>query len=85
MKRNKTSMKFLDTAFVSIMLISIAVAFASSMTQIQKKDSVLSTKTVKVKVGTQDVNKTIKRVEVKPGNRKVATNQKVSTRGISPL
>jgi hypothetical protein len=48
MKRNKTSMKFLDTAFVSIMLISIAVAFASSMTQIQKKDSVLSTKTVKL-------------------------------------
>jgi hypothetical protein len=69
MKKNKTSRKFLATAMAAIMVILIFVALTPSTAQTQPMDPILSTKTVEVKPGTQDVDKSIKEVEVKQGTK----------------
>ena len=69
MEKNKTSRKFLTTALVAIMLISIVVAFASSTERTELTDTTGSTKTVEVRQGTVDVDKSIKNVTVKQGTK----------------
>jgi hypothetical protein len=71
MKKNKTNRKFLATALVVIMLISICAAFAHSTAQTQPTDSVLSTKTIGDKEGTKDAYQPIKEVEVRPSKQDV--------------
>ncbi|MGB7001173.1 MAG: hypothetical protein WBE22_04055, partial [Halobacteriota archaeon] len=77
MEKNKTSRKFLATALVAIMVISILVTFASSTELTQLTDTTRSTKTVEVRQGTVDVDKyvnvdkSVKNVTVKQGTKDV--------------
>jgi hypothetical protein len=77
MEKNKTSRKFLATALVAIMVVSILVAFASSTELTQLTDTTRSTKTVEVRQGTVDidksvnVDKSVKNVTVKQGTKDV--------------